>query len=527
MPLRILIPILLLTMATAIKAQYIPHDVTNKGVYEFIDELAIEGIFELNSVVKPYSRMVISEMLQSADKQRDKLSTRQQKELDFYLRDFGKEINEDIDWDKRKDLLYYTDDKFTLTVNPILGGEAFFNSNGRASYWRNGAEAWSYYGNWSFFASLRDNHEKPLLGKPEYLTKREGGHIKLGTDWSEMQGGVAYGWKTGYLAMVKDRLQWGNNNNGANIFGGHTPTFFQFRMHLEPTDWFSFNYFHGILNSMVVDSTRSYRVNNAYGTDYREVYHMKFIAANMFSFRPFRGLWVSAGNSIIYSDYDFHPVYLIPVFFYKSVDHTYNSGIDNMNSQMFIDISSRQVRNLHLYATLFIDELSVSRIWDPDEYNFFSYKAGFHLSNLPVENLGLITEFTYTFPLVFRHYVPTLTFETNNFNMGHYLKDNSREWYIALDYKPLRTASIKLFFTDAIRGPDYTALGGDRLGNPLIETIEWQCTTYGLKLSYQLINDLYISASLIHSNITGNEDWSSEYFYGTNTIFNMGITFGY
>ena len=184
---------LLLAMAATLDAQYISHNVNNKGVYEFIDELANEGLFDLNSVIKPYSRMEISGMLRSADGQRDKLNARQQKELDFYLRDFGKEFNEGKDWDRRKDLFYYDDDMFTLTVNPILGGEAFFNPEGRATYWRNGAEAWAYYGKWSFFASLRDNHEKPLLGKPEYLTKREGGHIKMGTDWSEMQGGVAYG----------------------------------------------------------------------------------------------------------------------------------------------------------------------------------------------------------------------------------------------------------------------------------------------------------------------------------------------
>ena len=527
MPKYLLIASFLLAFSALLTAQYVPHNVTNTGIYEFLDELANDGLVELNSVIKPYSRMTISEILKLANEQRDRLTARQQKELDFYLKDFGKEFNDGKDWNRRKDLFYYKDDKFTMTVNPILGGEVFSNSNGMATYWRNGAEAWSYYGNWSFFASLRDNHEKPLLGLPGYLTKRGGGHIKRGTDWSEMQGGVAYGWKSGYVALVKDRIQWGSNYNGANIFGGYTPTFFQLRLHLEPTDWFQFNYFHGILNSMVVDSTRSYWVTNSYGTDYREVYHKKFIAANMFSFRPFKGLWVSGGNSIIYTDYDFHPVYLIPVFFYKSVDHTYNSGIDNMNSHMFLDVSSRQVKHLHLYATIFIDELSIPRIWEPDEYNFFSYKAGFCLSNLPFANLALTTELTYTYPLVFQHYVPTLTFETNNFNMGHYLKDNSREWYIALDYRPLRAAKIRLFFIDAIRGPDYTALGGERLGNPPLASVEWQSTTFGLKISYQLINDLYLCASFIHSDISGNQDWSAEYFFGEQNTLNFGVTFGY
>ena len=40
------------------------------------------------------------------------------------------------------------------------------------------------------------------------------------------------------------------------------------------------------------------------GQDYREVYHKKFIAANMFTFTPFKNLNVSAGNSIVYDNAD-------------------------------------------------------------------------------------------------------------------------------------------------------------------------------------------------------------------------------
>ncbi|MDX2414845.1 MAG: hypothetical protein QNK33_06615, partial [Bacteroidales bacterium] len=173
------------------------------------------------------------------------------------------------------------------------------------------------------------------------------------------------------------------------------------------------------------------------------------------------------------------------------------------------------------------DELSVSRFSKPDEYNFFSWKAGAHLSDLPIENLGFTVEFTYTYPLVFKHYVPTLTFETNNYNLGHYLMDNSREWYFAIDYKPLRTCLVRLWFSDAIRGPDYTSLGGDRLGNPLIETVEWQNTSFGISGSYQLINDLYFTASFTHSNIRGNPDWTAPFFRGIKNTIQGGVTFGF
>ena len=528
-------------LSSYIYSQEVPQSVINTGIYEFIDELANNHIISVNSVIKPYSRLFIAKKLKEAKEKSEQLSPRQQKELAFYMLDFGKELD-DVGrkgstalWRKgnsvkrRKDLFYYQDSLFSLTVNPILGGEFFTNSSGNATYWRNGAEARGYIRNWGFYASLRDNHETPLLGLPVYLTQREGGHLKEGNAWEEMQGGITYSWKWGNAGLVKDKLQWGNNYNGANIFGGNNPSFVQFRLHINPVKWFDFNYFHGWLNSMVVDSSRSYRVNNSYGTDYREVYHKKFIAANMFTFIPLKNLNISAGNSIVYTDLDLFPAYLIPVLFYKAVDHSVNDGIDNMNSQLFFDISSRQINHLHLYGTLFIDELSVPRIFKKNktEWNFLSYKAGFRLTDLPVRDLSLTAEFTYTYPLAFQHYVPTLTFESNGYNLGHYLRDNAREWYISLGYRPLRTMNLNIFLVDAIRGPDYTELGADRAGNPPLTSVQWHNTTAGIKASYQIINDVYAWCSFAVSDIHGDNRWSPEYFYGKKNTVNGGITVGF
>jgi hypothetical protein len=75
--------------------QEVPHNIKNYGVYDFIDELANSKIITINSVVKPYSRMLIAQKLIEAGKSRDKLNPRQQKELDFYLRDFRKEVGDE------------------------------------------------------------------------------------------------------------------------------------------------------------------------------------------------------------------------------------------------------------------------------------------------------------------------------------------------------------------------------------------------------------------------------------------------
>ena len=178
---RFLTLVILITLPSiSVFSQEVPHPVSNTGVYNFLDELANDQIISLISAIKPYSRTFIAKCLREADGKRDQLTRRQQEELDFYLSDFWKEgtrvrrfdgstvtsgdssmvrlLNRSIaevfrggngegNWLKRLhetmrlDLFYYEDSLFSITVNPILGGEMFLNSSGKATYWRNGAEA--------------------------------------------------------------------------------------------------------------------------------------------------------------------------------------------------------------------------------------------------------------------------------------------------------------------------------------------------------------------------------------------------
>ena len=50
-------------------AQNIPQHISYSRIYDFVDELANDGFFELNSAVKPYSRLFITEKLLEAKQQ--------------------------------------------------------------------------------------------------------------------------------------------------------------------------------------------------------------------------------------------------------------------------------------------------------------------------------------------------------------------------------------------------------------------------------------------------------------------------
>ncbi|RLD56394.1 MAG: hypothetical protein DRJ05_11395, partial [Bacteroidetes bacterium] len=534
--------------------QVVFEHVSNKNIYGFIDELANEKFIEINSVVKPYSREFIANKLVEAQSSVDKMSIRQKKELEFYLIGFKAEIDALPDynpkWDffKKNDKLatalnpfgiFYKDKLFTATVKPIWGINYFMNEDNTPIYHRwGGLEATGYIGkHWGMYASLRDNTESEILSAPEFFTQRGGGgnfkrNENGGVDFEEMRGGVVYSWNWGYFGLVKDHVNWGNNYNGANIFNDRPPSITQLKLQVKPAKWFELNYFHGWLVSMVVDSSSGYYYNINGNPFYRANYRPKYMAANMFTFFPWKDLSLSMGNSIVYSDMNVYPGYLIPIMFYKAIDHTVNSNIDNQNSQLFFDISSRQIKKLHLYASLFIDEFKVSRVTDSETSNFWSTKIGVKENNVLINNLSINVEYTRSLPITYQHRVPTLTFESNNYNFGHYMRDNSQEIFVSLEYKPIRGLHIKTYYILAQHGPDYPyTLDGTYDTHPFIESVDWQNQTISVKATYEVMNNAYVFAEFINSDISGDEEQvkkhTPEFFRGQQNTISAGFNFGF
>ena len=528
-------------------AQYIPTHISHEGICLFLDELASEGVIDLYSPVKPYSREAIAGKLQEAEGKRDVLSGRQQSELDFYLKDYGKESNRSkqpaVSWlwqknhgKKRFDMFYYSDSLFRITVNPIVGGDVWVNGNGTFYHWWNGVEAWSSVGKFSFWGSLRDNHESVELTARNFQNQRIGAsNLKIFAggkrDYWECRGGVSYAWKWGHAGLLTEQFSWGEHNAGASIFSGRTPAFPRLEVVLKPANWFRFTWIHGFLVSEVVDSTLSFYVETSDGMEYRRVYHPKYLAANMFTFIPLKGLQLSVGNSVVYDHRWPQPAFMIPVAFYKAIDHTLNAGINNMNSQLFFSVSSRNLRHFHFYGTAFIDELQVGRIFEKDEYNPISYKAG--MASTLILNTRFVIEYTWTNSLTFMHRMVTTTFESNRYNLGHYLEDNAKDLYIALEYRPLRSVLIRGYFNRSVKGPDYTALGVWEAGPAVapFEPIVWQSNRAGLLATMQVVHDLYLRVGYEWRDVSGEQEymdgWTPAVYHGRTGTLRIGLNYGF
>jgi len=551
------ITILAILLATAIQAQVVYEHISNTAIYDYLDEMASLKIIELNSVVKPYARTMIAEKLriirQKSEENDALLSKRQKKELDFYLLTYSLEagpplqLNPKTTWQNKKHSfglalnppgLFYKDSLFTGALQPIVGGSFSVNENGWMSQTWWGAKAWGYIGkNFGFYTSLRDNNVSKLMVTPDYFVQERGVPYKdygnEGIDYSEARGGLMVSWNWGSVGVVKDHVEWGTGYNGTNIQSGRVPSFAMIKLNLKPVRWFQFDYFHGWLVSEVIDSTNSYWS----GSTYRKVFYPKYIASNMFTFFPFRNFIISLGNSIVYSDPGGpHIAYMIPFLFFKSVDHTLNAttGGVGQNSQMFFNVSSRNIKYLHLYMSLFFDDFSVNHLKAKGEYNLYSIKAGGRLSDFPVRNLALTIEYTRTNPLVYQHKIETITYASNLYNMGHYLQDNSQEIYVALQYKPIRGLFLELAYTLGQHGDeyDYAECASDPDCNlhklkPL-DNITWENQTIQFNARYEIISNTYFFMSFLSGNATGNVELRTPAYYrGKTTTFTFGANMGF
>ena len=532
-------------------AQAVWQPIEDDLLYNFLDELANDQLIELSTVAKPYSRVLVYQKLKEAEIHPDLLA-RQRDRIHILLKDFG------FDGDSKTDSTFFAGLKGRLyqiipprvaasskwgkvMIRPVYGIRIF--NTGEESFYASygGAEMLAYLGKGlAVYGSIRDNfHQDHVLAAPDYLTREMGGAYKTnvmgraGGDFSESRGGITYSWDWGSVGFVKDHVQWGNHYAGANIFSGRTPSFPMITLDLKPFNWLKFKYYHGWLVSEVVDSVRSYQPPP--GNNFRTVYRQKQIAANLFTISPWKWLDFSFGNSIVYSDVPTQPAYLIPFMFFKSVDHTLNHNIDNQNSQLFADLSFRGIKHLHLFSAAFIDELSLTRIFDSERRNFYSLKLGAGLSNWPIPNVGLQADYTITSPLTYTHRLPSLTFESSNFNLGHFMVDNAEALSLSAWIKPSARWKIIAQYEILKKGEQHRYFLNDPIPldeKSFLENIIWESHQANLSIFFSPYSNFSAFIQVHWHDTTFDKIETTNQFRPlfenqTNLFGNLGLQYGF
>ena len=483
-------------------AQNIPVPLTQVKLYDFLDELLADGVLVHQTAVRPYSRKQVATMLLEAQDADSLLNIRQKRDLAFYLNEYALERDTMV-----SNYVQYTDHStynvslvdpqfsyrskdsmFKMRLRPILGGNLIMSKKGVIFHRWYGAELqMDIAKHLSIWGSLRDNSwSGDWLSKTYFPTdndRRLGARIHYGAsqmqpalmpiagvqykeanyggDFSDSKGGISlYAW-WGSISVQRENIRWGDAYHASNILSGRAPAAPMISLQLTPCKWFQFDYFHAWLVSNVVDSTYYYveETTNGAVRNYRPM--NKFMAANMFTFTPIKQLSISFGNSIIYAERSIQAAYFIPIAFYKSLDHLLTKGVrtQNQNSQAFASLSVRPVEHLHLYGSMFVDEIKFSRFKPSNkENNPLSYLVGFNWSGWPVKGLSLKAEFVRSYIASYIHSIEVLDYTTNSFDMGHYLGDNAQSIYAELAYRPIRGMLIKASYTNDTKYNSYAYL---------------------------------------------------------------------
>ena len=540
-------------------AQNIPVSLSYTKVYDFIDELIMDGVVTNQTAIRPYTRNQIADMLTQAQRADSLLSNRQQNELKFYLNEFALENDLMVDnfvqyTDRRTFSLSLADPQFSykslnnmfkMRIRPILGGDVMLSKKGALiqRWW--GAEIqMDIAKHLSIWGSLRDNSWNGNWLNIDYFpsdyARINGARIHYGTsqqtpalsnipgvqykeatyggDFSDSKGGInLYSW-WGSIGIQRENIRWGDSYHSSNILSGRNPAVPMITLQLTPCKWFQFDYFHAWLVSNVLDSTYYYLENTTNGNASLKNYrpYNKFMAANMFTFTPIKHLSISLGNSIVYAEQSLQVAYLIPIAFYKSLDHLLTKGVrtQNQNSQVFASISVRPINHLQLYGSFFLDEVKFSRFkLSEPENNPISYLVGFNWSGWPIDGLSLKGEFMRSYIACYTHSIDVLTWASNSYNMGHYMGDNAQSIYAELAYRPVRGLLLKLSYTNDMKYNSYSYLR-DNISETIAQKPFDHCIYRNDEIRfdgiYEAHPNMYLRLSIGYNNAQGFDNLKSD-----------------
>ena len=548
----------LLASFTLVFAQIVYEPLYN-DVYKFLERLSQKGIIRFDDLIKPVSREYIAGKLievkckmENGKWEMGNLTNVEKEQLDFYLMDYSFEIyfiknkikkSSGLDSIEtrckalrsgseypilnrqfsilssstgRWRLFSYSDSLFKLNLNPILGYELGSIDKKSYSHSWNGVYLYGYLSDYLGFSfDFRDNSETgDNIDRTKSFTPVTGITIASESSnniqYSEAHASISANWNWGDFTIGKDFLEWGYAESGKLVLSQKAPSFPFIRLDIKPAEWIRFNYIHAWLVSDVIDSNTIYS-SLIPGRQFDRIqYRQKFLASHTVIVTPYKGLDIALGESIIYSD-RLEISYLIPIMFFRLADHYLSRANNNAggNSQFFMNISSKNhIKNTHLYGTLFIDEISTEAFGNPQkERNQFGFTLGSSVVDLPVDNLTLTAEYTKIYPFVYEHYIPTLTYESASYVLGHWMGQNADLVYGSLNYMLLRGLQGTIW-------AEYIRKGGQ--GNPIDQYTQPQppflfglnsrYTYGGFEIKYEITHDFYARGRFIFNKISSDQE---------------------
>ena len=536
-----------------ILASFILHSATAQTIWEnpkatvypFLQRMADKGLIDFNDLIQPVGRNEIINLLEELNHIQKHLSKTENKELSFYLAEYSAAYlqNKDSsivsliknDQFRRWRALAAKGEGTTLYADPLFSLGYIGGSGKTVKQYGSGADVWGTVGkHWGFQLYIKDFTETgtgidtftqntPQTG----IIRADPGNNTSNLNYSETRASLSYSWKKGVISIGQDHLLWGYGQNGLIVLSDKSPVFPYIRLDYRLFKWLSLNYDHIWLNSNIIDSNRTYNTGNTIAGGQRTYYQPKFMAMHSISIRFSKGLTGSVGESIIYNDHIQFP-YLIPVLFFKFYDYE-SSNSNNMsgsNAQFFFNLSSRnQIPKTHLYGTLFIDELSITNIFNQKKKrNQIGYTAGIERQDcfIPYFSLGL--EYTRVNPFVYQNLIPSENYTNHGYYMGDWMGNNFDRFILVAKYHPFPKLYLNAHFQYSRKGGAGDLLQQYSVPQPsFLFDLQNKTKEIAFQLNYEWIHRLYINLSYTGQFI---QFYSPSVSNQTIQTAQMGISYG-
>lgn len=505
-------------LSSVSQAQVVWEDPKN-SIHQFLSRQAQKGNIEITDFILPLSRKEIARDLTILNDSLHRLSVTEQKELQFYLKEYA-EFNGQLvdsttflkkDQSGRLRFLAVDNPDFLVRGDPIIGLETIQGKDKSILKNRAGIRFWGHVGKrFSFQASFSDITESGSGIDTIRQFSNETGIVRTANvkpnaktlNYTDLRGSVAYNWGNGAVTLGNDQLLLGYGENGRIILSDKSPAYPFIRLDYQPLKWFRFHYAHSWLQSAIIDSAATYPKGNTIYGDHREIYIPKFMATHSFNFFPVKGLALSIGESMIYSD-ELDVGYLIPVMFFKAYDqyasrYKINSG---SNGQFFLQASSRNhIPRTHLYGSLFIDEIRLSEVFNKAKSrNQVGFNLGASVTDVFVPYLTLGLDYTRLNPFVYQNLIPAQNYTNQTYTLGDWIGQNADRLTAWIRYNPAPRLSTGIQLNYTRKGKD-GSLEDQYYAEPQPAFLDGGVTTQKqmlVEVKYEIINQLRVSGSYL------------------------------
>jgi hypothetical protein len=489
---------------------------TSSEVHPFLYRMAQKGFIEYNDLIKPINRVHVLSVLNILKQQDSVLTSVEKKELNFYLIEYTTPLKEQIslfkkDQNKRWRAGAIISNDFEFYIDPVLGINNYSGSGKNIKQLSNGFELWGTAGknkNLGYQVYYRDYTETGTVNNNFREESATPGNVLIGAkldnkiNYTDIRANINYSSKKGNISFGKDNIVWGYGENSNIVLSNKAPSYPYIRLDYKPLKWLNLNYTHAWLNSNIADSSLSYFSNTGrIDNDFRLVFVQKYLATHSIELIAMKGLNIAIGESIVYSD-KMDPGFLIPINLFKFYDNNRSNYLieAGSNGQYFLSASSRnQIKNTHLYSTLFIDEIKVSSIFNKTESrNQLGYNLGGSITDIIIPYLSLGAEYTRVNPFVYSNLISAQTYTSYNYSLGDWMRNNFDRAIIFAKYTPI--AKLKLVARyQKIRkggaGSIYEQYTAQPQPNFLFNYMKARSDVF-LQARYEYINNIYLTSSL-------------------------------